>query len=313
MAAAPTTIVRSYHSKIVLGVSKNDTLNQPCAGCDGMLERTYDGNGNVLSAKDWNGNTTVYTYDSTRNLETSRTEASGTTSARTTTTSWHATLRLPTRIAAPSRITTFDYDTAGNVLGKSEQATNDPSGAQGVGAPPVGAVRNWSYTYNNVGQPLSVTGPLNDKTSLSYDAEGNLASVTNAAQHVTTYSNYDASGRVGKITDPNGLVTDLGYTPRGWLSTRSVGGEITSYGYDGVGQLIKATLADGSTLSYTYDSAHRLTGITDGVGNSIVYTLDVVGNRVAEQVKDAGGTLARNIGRVYNPLNRLTQITGAPQ
>ena len=58
-------------------------------------------------------------------------------------------------------------------------------------------------------------------------------------------------------------------------------GEITSYDYDGVGQLIKATLADGSTLSYAYDSAHRLTSITDGVGNSIVYTLDLLGNRVA--------------------------------
>ncbi|HWW69447.1 MAG TPA: DUF6531 domain-containing protein [Duganella sp.] len=312
-AAAPATIVRSYHSKIVLGVSKNDALNQPCAGCDGMLERTYDGNGNVLSGKDWNGSKTVYTYDSTRNLETSRTEASGTASARTTTTSWHATLRLPIKIAAPLRITTFEYDAAGNVLGKSEQTTNDVSGVQGLGAPPVGTARNWSYTYNDVGQPLTVTGPLNDKISLSYDSEGNLASVTNAAQHVTTYSNYDAAGRVGKITDPNGLVTDLGYTSRGWLSSSSVGGEVTSYDYDGVGQLIKATLADGSTLSYAYDSAHRLTGITDGVGNSIVYTLDLVGNRVAEQVKDAGGTLARKIGRVYNPLNRLTQITGASQ
>ena len=89
--------------------------------------------------------------------------------------------------------------------------------------------------------------------------------------------------------------------------------KLSVYDYDGVGQLIKATLADGSTLSYAYDSAHRLTGITDGVGNSIVYTLDLVGNRLAEQVKDPGGTSARKIARVYNPLNRLTQITGASQ
>ena len=312
-AAAPATIVRSYHSKIVLGVAKNDAVNQPCAGCDGMLERTYDGNGNVLSARDWNGNKTVYTYDSSRNLETSRTEASGTASARTTTTSWHSTLRLPIKIATSLRMTTFEYDAAGNVLSKSEQGTSDASGALGLGAPPVGTARIWSYTYNDVGQPLTATDPMNGKTSLSYDSGGNLASVTNAAQHVTTYGDYDASGRVGRITDPNGLVTNLDYTVRGWLSTSSVGGETTTYDYDGVGQLIKATLADGSTLSYTYDAAHRLTGITDGVGNSIVYTLDMVGNRIAEQVTDSGGTLTRKIGRVYNPLNRLTQITGAPQ
>lgn len=312
-AATPATIVRNYHIKVILGVSRNDTIDQPCAGCDGMLARTYDNNGNVLTSKDWNGSITAYAYDLTRNLETSRTEASGTASARTTTTSWHPTMRLPVKIATPLRMTTLAYDIAGNLLSKSIQATTDINGAQGLGAAVAGAVRNWSYTYNDVGQPLTVTGPLNDTTNLSYDSQGNLASVTNAAGHVISYSNYDANGRVGKITDPNGLVTDLSYTPRGWLSTSSSGGESTSYEYDGVGQMTKATMPGGSTLIYTYDPAHRLTGITDSNGNSITYTLDLVGNRIAEQVTDANGTLARKISRVFDPLNRLKQITGASQ
>ncbi|GAB2862241.1 hypothetical protein GCM10027277_33510 [Pseudoduganella ginsengisoli] len=311
--ANPVTLVRNYHFKIILGVAKVDTLDQPCAGCDNMMARTYDVNGNVLTAKDWNGNQTNYTYDMARNLETSRTEAVGSSVARTIKTEWHATQRLPARIAEPLRITTYTYDANGNVLTKSVQATTDTSGAQGFNATADGTPRNWTYTYNELGQVTTVTAPRNAITTYSYDSEGRLASVTNAVGHVTTLSNYDVNGRVGRITDPNGLVTDMTYTPRGWIASSTTGGESTVYEYDGVGQLIKATQPDGAWVSYTYDAAHRLTAITDRTGNSITYTLDLAGNRINEQVKDSGGALARQISRTYNTLNRLTQITGALQ
>jgi YD repeat-containing protein len=154
---------------------------------------------------------------------------------------------------------------------------------------------------------------VNDQTTYVYDNAGNLTSITNAAGHVTTLSNYDAHGRAGRITDPNGLHTDFSYTVRGWLSAVSKGSETTSYEYDGIGQLTKATLPDDSSISYTYDAAHRLTGIADNAGNSVAYTLDSIGNRTGEQVKDANGVLVRKISRTYDALNRLKQITGALQ
>lgn len=58
---------------------------------------------------------------------------------------------------------------------------------------------------------------------------GNVHTVTNAAGHVTTFDAYDADGRPTQITDANGTVTTLGYTPRGWLASRSVAGETTTY------------------------------------------------------------------------------------
>jgi len=312
-AENPIAFPRQYHFKVILGVAKNDTIDQPCEGCSGMQERTYDANGNVSSSKDWNGSKTLYTYDLTRNLETSRVEAFGTPLARTVTTEWHPIFALRTKVTEPLRTTSYAYDTFGNLTKKSVQSTSDLNGALGASATLIGAARNWEYTYDSSGLILTAQGPLGDVTSYAYDSAGNLATVQNAAGHTTQFSDYDASARVGRITDPNGLATDLTYTARGWLESSSRGGETASYQYDGVGQLLKATMPDGSYLSYSYDPAHRLKSIADNDGNSITYTLDLVGNRIAEKIKDASGTLARQTSRVFDSLNRLTQVTGAQQ
>jgi YD repeat-containing protein len=249
-------------------------------------------------------------------------EASGTPQARTISTQWHPTYRLPVAIAEPLRLTTFNYDASGNLLNKTVQATTDSNGNQGFNAPVTGSPRTWSYTYNQYGQVLTAKGPrtdVNDTTSYAYDSSsGNLLTITNAAGQVTSLSNYDLNGRVGTITDPNGLTTNLSYSPRGWLLSKSVtapgtGSQLTSYQYDGVGQLISVNLPDNSTITYTYDPAHRLTNIADSLGNSIAYTLDAMGNRVSEQTKDPTGTLSRQVTRIYDALNRLQQVTGAVQ
>jgi YD repeat-containing protein len=317
-SAQPSSVVRNYHYQVLLGVAKNDAVDLPCPGC--MATRTYDANSNVATSTDFNGIKTSYSYDLARNLETQRTEASGTPQARTTTTTWHATYRLPLQIAEPKRLTTFAYDSKGNLLTKTVQATTDANGSQGVSASVTGKARTWTYTYNSVGQVLTATGPrtdVNDTTTYSYDQSGNLATVTNAAGHVTTLSGYDANGRVGSIVAPNGDTTNLTYTPRGWLSSRTVvangSSETTRYSYDGVGQLILVTFPDNSTISYVYDDAHRLTSVSDSLGNSIVYTLDLVGNRISEQVKDVGGQLARQTSRVFDALNNIQQLTGGVQ
>ena len=122
---------------------------------------------------------------------------------------------------------------------------------------------------------------------------------------VNTTLTYDSEG--------NGLVTSFTYGPRGWLDSMSVGGELTSYTYDAVGNLKTVTLPDGSTVTYAYDGAHRLTDIIDSFGNKITYTLDLVGNRIGEETKDASGPLTRKVARVFDTFNRLKQVTGALQ
>lgn len=314
----PLGTIRTYNFGNYLGLTKNTSIDQPGPGGVGTVSKslTYDANGNVASSTDFAGAKTTFTYDLTRNLQVSKVEAFGTTNARTTTTAWHATLRLPLKVAEPKRLTVYTYDASGNVLTKSIQATSDATGAAGFTATLVGAARIWTYTYSPLGQVLTIKGPrtdVNDLTSYAYDEKGNLTSSTNAAGHVTTLSNYDLNGRVGRIADPNGLITDLTYTPRGWLASRTVGGESTTYTYDGVGQLTQVSMPDNSTISYTYDGAHRLTNIADSLGNTIAYTLDAMGNRTLETVNDPSGVLARKTTRAYDALNKLKQQTGGAQ
>ncbi|MBI3773004.1 MAG: hypothetical protein HY272_09930 [Gammaproteobacteria bacterium] len=307
---------RTYSFQTILGVVKKTGQSQPGgSGCGpASSATTYDPNGNIASKTDFNGTVTTYTYDLTRNLETARTEAYGTANARTLNTQWHATFRLPTAIAEPLKLTTYTHDANGNVLTQTEQATIDSNGSQGFAATLVGSPRVSTYTYNTFGQVLTVNGPrtdVNDTTTYTYDTQGNVSSVTNALNHLTQITNYDASGRPLRIVDPNGLVTTLTYSPRGWLTSRNVGGESTGFQYDGVGQLLSVTLPDNSVIAYTYDAAHRLTDIQDAAGNRIHYTLDLMGNRTKEDVTTATNSLTQTRSRVFDALSRLAQALGA--
>ncbi|MEO8388965.1 hypothetical protein [Polaromonas sp.] len=214
-----------------------------------------------------------------------------------------------------------------------EQASIDADGHLGMVAALDASVaqRTSSFTYDAMGRMLTGTDPLNRTTTYTYYSDtvftgtapsetghttGDLQGVTNAAGHVTQFTQYDQAGRVRQMIDPKGVVTDTVYTPRGWISSTTVtppGGaaRTTSYSYDNAGQLTGVVLPDTTTLAYSYDAAHRLTGVTDAKGNTVTYTLDGMGNKIGEQVKDPQGNLQRNIIRVYDALNRVQQITGA--
>ena len=310
----PLGLVKSYVIIPIAGKLRNRWLEQP--GSNGWTVTSwtdYDADGRVIKKTDFAGRITTFAYDLVRNLETSRTEAYGTADARTISTKWHSEHRLPAIIAAPKLITTFEYDPAGNLLSRTEQATTDQTGSAGFAATTLGEPRRWAYRYNQFGQVTRIDGPRTDVDDISafdYDEQGNLASETDAAGHVTRYSNYDAHGRVGRIVAPNGLASEFEYGPRGWLIARRVGDESTTFAYDAAGQLISVTMPDGASVSYRYDAAHRLTEVIDSAGNRLQYTLDAAGNRVTEQLTDPSGTLSRQVRRVYNVLNQVKQVTG---
>jgi YD repeat-containing protein len=255
----PLGTQRTYTFRNIEYVAKTTSITEACPSCGGTrsLAIAYDLNGNVSSRGDFNGNKTCSDYDLSRNLETARVEGVLATAdcaaamvgppirpdARKTTTTWHATYRLPltiTEVAAASSVggtagtktTQFTYDASGNLLQKDvTPPKNDGTTAT--------ELRAWKWTYNALGQVLTAKDPLNQTTTTVYYAatdtavppkftKGDVQTVTNALNHVVTFNEYDKNGRLLKMTDANGLITTMTYHPRGWLTSRSVANGATT-------------------------------------------------------------------------------------
>lgn len=287
----------TYNLQTIYGVPKPVSLTGapiPSIGGDAF---TYDTYGFLASRTDYNGHVTTYINDA-RGNQLSRTEAYGTSAARTTSTVWHPQFHLPLQITEPmGRTTTYSYDSHGNILNKTVAL-----GSQ---------TRSWNYTYNNVGQVLTATDPDGHVASYTYDQSGNIASETDALGHRTYFTAYDGAGRLLSFTDPNGLVTNLAYDARGRLLSRAAGTEVTSFAYDAAGNLVKVIKPDSSFLTYVYDQAHRLTHVVDALGNQVAFALDGNDNRTNISLFDPKANLTQTRSFGYDWVNRLVRETGA--
>ncbi|WP_434647595.1 RHS repeat domain-containing protein [Pseudomonas sp. D1-2] len=109
-----------YQFELIQGVKRIKSIaGLPSANCPNSNSTfTYDTHGLLTKNTDNNGNITTYIYND-RGLETSRTEASGTSQAKTTTTEWHPTLYSPVRINEPDRSIQYTYDSQGRQLSKT--------------------------------------------------------------------------------------------------------------------------------------------------------------------------------------------------
>lgn len=327
--------IRTYQTVEYFSVPKVESISgDSCSDCGSgrMKSRTYDKNGNLASSTDAKGNLTCYLHDLKRNLEIIRLEglpkgkscpkdlaaynppAAPDSTERKITIQWHEKFRLPVAVAEPLRLSLSTYDEEGRLTAQAVQATTDINGGAGLKAEKIGAPRTTSYIYNAAGQIESIDGPrtdVADKTSYSYDSQGNLTSVTNALNQITKLGDYDPSGRPRSITDPNGFTTTLSYDLRGRLKSIKKGGEETGYTYDKAGNLTKISLPGGVAYTYVYDPAHRLTDIQDQDGNGIHFTLDKAGNRLKEEIKDRSGKALQSRSREFNKLSRLVKEIGA--
>ncbi len=277
----------------------------------------------VSSTTDENGIVTSYGFMNYPTRIASKTEAYGTGSARTTSYDYlNAQRLLKNQITTPSvrngfqRHVVIAYDTSQRpqTITINGYTTTGTSVSRAVG-----------LTYNSLGQLTQIDGPrtdVSDVTTLTYNVCttgtqcGQLATVTNALGHVTTYNSYDGNGRVLQMTDANGLVTTYVYDLRGRTTsiteTPPTGSaRVTSYGYDAMGQLATATAANGTVLSYDYDTAHNLTSVTDNSGNRIEYGYDLAGNRTSEDIRDASSNLKKTLDYTYDVRNRIDTINSA--
>ena len=253
----------------------------------------YDANGNLDLVVDWKGIITDYNYNDRSELE-SVIYAKGTPEERTITNTFTPDSVDPkvhrlTRVATSELETNYQYDSKGQI----KQISSKNLSANGT----IGETRviNTSYqTYSSgIIKQITVDGPRTDVSDIvtsKYDTQGNLTSITNSLGHITTFSNYDALGNVGRVTAPNGLIVDFTYNPRGWLLTKTVhnstGNQLTTYEYNALGQITKITNALNQSITNEYSDAYRLLKTRVSNGDIISYDYDNMSNVISRKLQN---------------------------
>jgi len=127
--------------------------------------------------------------------------------------------------------------------------------------------------------------PAGQKQTRTYDAEGNLISLTDYNGKTTTYT-YDALNRL------------IAKTPDASLGDHAVG-----FTYTATGKRASMTDASGTT-TYTYDNLDRLKTKATPQG-TLTYTYDAAGNVASMTSSNANGV---SVGYTYDNLNRLATV-----
>jgi RHS repeat-associated protein len=127
-------------------------------------------------------------------------------------------------------------------LGRIEQRTETIQGTTSV----------WNYSYDSAGRLWQVLQNGALTATYLYDANGNRISVTTPSG--TQTATYDAQDRL--LTYGNWTYT---YTPNGSLKTKTdtTTGQVTTYDYDGEGNLRHVDVPDGRAIDYVIDSENR--------------------------------------------------------
>lgn len=274
------------------------TAGSPASG-DSVANRSFvQGTALAASETDFMGVSTLFTWDTSRRLKIGEMRAAGLPEAQSTSIQWHPIFRLPVLVSEPGRNTEFVYDAVGNLI---TQTITDLA---------TGQARTWQWSYTAERLVGTMTDPRGGIWVFGYDAFGNRVSAKDPLGQTTRYA-YDLAGRVASQTDPNELQTKFVYDVRGRLTQLTRDTEVTSFAYMPSGKLAEVVLANGYAVKYSYDAAQRLIGASDNRGASVSFMLDGMGNRVHEEIKDAGGNIALATSRVINSLNRVAAVQGS--
>jgi len=258
---------------------------KPGSGLSNIVETwTYDPAwAKVATYQDGNGNTTTLTYDVTQGtLLTIQRPVVGMLTP-TVTMTWNARGQMLTREDESGVVTKFVYD-----------ATYEKLTSQIV-------------DFNAVGH-------LNLTTAFSYDSVGNIVSVTNPNGYVTTLLFDDERRLIQKVdTAPFGYVTNYGFDSNGCLLTidRQTGGSPAWQNYTWTYSVSnkKLTLTDPAshTTTWTYDAKERLQTMTDAESRQWQYDYDAL-DRIS-QITDPTSTVCDT--RTYTDNGKLESIEDA--
>ncbi len=265
-----------------------------------------------------NGSTTTYTRDARGRILTMTEDALGL-NPRTTSYTWHATLRLPLTRTTQGLLETFTYDSAGLLLTYTQQDTKP-------GSPTLNQTRTWTYGYTTLANGLKVLTTLNgpglpadgitDVTTYTYTATGDLITATDPAGLVTTVLARNTFGQPTLVEQPDKTRWTFSYDAEGRLITAGFAGPgqtalTSTFAYNHSDQVTAYTNSRGKTWTFTYNAARRLTQSTSPTGDKVTYTYDAAGNVTREEYSNGTGPVTFWQGTDFDGLNRVLRSIGA--
>lgn len=277
----------------------------------------YDINGNPLSYTDRNGVESHYSYDSYGNLSQVTT---GTGSDAITTNYNYAVNGSLLDVSQGDGTIAYTYDALGRLVDeqngqynkhyeynrgnlRTKMTLSSPDGelfsynrTYDVGGRLTGVSgggASASYTYDNVGRPLTSSADNGVENSLQYDLSGHVTqagnSLNGSAFQTRNYT-YDMSGRQSSFESNTGRQTSYAYDGAGRLTNENSTADSRAYGYDSRSNRVTLekgqeqlgytyNLADGlvseGNIEYTYDSNGDMTSKSGGADGSVSYTYDL--------------------------------------
>ncbi|NWF93671.1 MAG: hypothetical protein HXY46_12185, partial [Syntrophaceae bacterium] len=235
-----------YDGSLVKSEALSGTLNQ-------TLSYTYNNDFNPKSLT-YAGGTVSFTYDNdglltgvgnftiTRNAGNGLPQAvTGGTLNITRTFNGYGELESQNFVINALKLTSWGLtrDKAGKITAKTETVE--------------GTTSNYAYTYDSMGRLLTVTKDGSLVEEYRYDSVGRRSYEMNLLKGISgrtyTYSNEDHLLTAGDTT--------YRYDLDGFLTTKTIGPDITRYSYSSRGELLRVDLPDGGVVEYINDPLGR--------------------------------------------------------
>ncbi len=305
------------------------TSGSGCSNClgDEVVRYVYDDERRVTEVEYANGRIDQYSDFDDDDRYQCKIQAAGTPEEKTFLYTYHPdkndhlSITEESVLGVGNKITIFDYDDDGNDI-PNENPTRlmHRKIETGFTYDADGIVNSYEfitkYAYDTLGHVTEIDGPLagnQDKVTYTYDVNTGDRLTETRPLVGTTYYSYDAVGNVTSVTEPGGVVTTHTYDGRNRLESTTRNGVTTSITYTLAGELDTTTDALYRTTTYTYNTAGFMENIVNPSGNFIHYGYNSLGQQNETSIYTSGSIQTQYSGTDYgDPANNPDLPSGKP-